>query len=350
MISCKDKTYKNLPLIKAKSIKADYRIGNDWVKGKWTISPHIKFDSLLINCYSNNETFAFYTDLDSISFNLKPEKVHKFYVVLNDSTYALTVVKGKSPSFSTLKFDSTLKSSNLTFWYSSDNGYLKQFRSKYPIDSLVINTKSDTEKAQKIMNWVHQQWEHGNNQPQQRDAISILEEAKEGKKFRCVEYGIVLTTCLNSAGLKARVLGLKTKDVETQKYGAGHVLTEVYLTDIKKWVLVDPQWNAMPILKGIPLNAVEFQKAISENFEELEIKGVSTSKRHYVDWIYPYLHYFDISFDNIEKAEHKSNKVNDKYRLMLVPLNSKNPTIFQGKYPISDCIYTNSLQDFYEQP
>ena len=38
--------YKGHPLLKANSVLADYRIGNDWVKGSWTISPHLEFDSL----------------------------------------------------------------------------------------------------------------------------------------------------------------------------------------------------------------------------------------------------------------------------------------------------------------
>lgn len=57
----------------------------------------------------------------------------------------------------------------------------------------------------------------------------------------------------------------------------------------------------MPVLNDIPLNAVEFQKAIAENFNELGIRTSSDlSKNHYIDWIYPYLYYVDVSFDNRE--------------------------------------------------
>lgn len=60
------------------------------------------------------------------------------------------------------------------------------------------------------MNWVHHQWRHdGGNEPIKNDAISILEEARTGKNFRCVEYGTVVTACLNAVGLNSRVLGLK---------------------------------------------------------------------------------------------------------------------------------------------
>lgn len=349
----KQETYNGLPLIKAKSTQADYRIGNDLVKGNWKISPKIEFDSLLITCHSDSETFAFYTDLDSINFKLLPEQIHKFYVSINDTAYALTVVKGVKPSFTTLQFDSTPRNNNLHFWYEQNNNeYLNLLRSKYPIDSIIRGAKTDTEKTLKILHWVHNLWRHnGNNQPQKSDAISILQEVKEGKNFRCVEYGIVVSACLNAIGLKARTLGLKTKDVENAQYGAGHVVTEVFLNDLKKWALIDGQWDAMPMLNNIPLNAVEFQKAISENYELLEIKTASDlSKRNYIDWIYPYLYYFDISFDNREGTEIVPKKINGKSRLMLVPLGAKKPTIFQIKNKIDYCIYTNSLNDFYAKP
>lgn len=347
-------TYKGLPLLKANSTLADYRIGNDLVKGRWIISPQIEFDSLLIFCHSDSEEFTFYTDQDSINFKLLPEQVHKFYVSVNDTAYALTVIKGVKPNYTVLHFDKKSKNNKLKFWYEQNNNneYLNLLRSKYPIDSLIKDTKTDTEKTLKILHWVHNQWQHnGNNEPKKSDAISILEEVKDGKNFRCVEYGIVATACLNAVGLKARTLALKTKDVETTQYGAGHVLLEVYLNDLGKWALLDGQWNAMPVINNIPLNAVEFQKAIAENYKELEIRTSSDlSKRHYIDWIYPYLYYFDISFDNRVGNNIDTKKVNSKKKLMLVPIGAKKPGIFQIKHKIDYCLYTNSLNDFYASP
>src|SRR3990167_4639334 len=347
-------TYNGFPLINANSAKSDYRIGNDWVKGSWTISPQIEFDSLLISCHSNSEEFAFYTGKDSIVFKLAPELTHKFYVCLNDTAYALTVVKGIKPNFSVLQFDTKSKDEKLQFWHehNNPNEYLNLLRSKYPIDSLIIDTKTDTEKALKILQWVHNRWQHnGNNEPKKNDAISILEEVKEGKNFRCVEYGIVGTACLNAIGLKARTLGLQTKDVETSQYGAGHVLLEVFLNDLKKWVLLDGQWDAMPVLNNIPLNAVEFQKAIAENYNELEIRTSSNlSKKHYIDWINPYLYHFVISFDNREGTNNDSKKINGKSHLMLLPIGVTQPTIFQIIHKRDYYIYTNSVNDFYASP
>ncbi|HZL12312.1 MAG TPA: transglutaminase-like domain-containing protein [Prolixibacteraceae bacterium] len=347
--------YKGLPLIKATSNKADYKIGSEWVKGNWIIMPEVPNDTLPITCFSKFENVVFYTDKDSISFKVCTGESHKFYVLLNDKSYALTEIKGISPpKRSTLQFDSKSNNSTLQFWYEQNKGnkYLDLLVEKYHIDTLIQHAMSDTEKAFRILHWVHKQWKHnGSNEPKKSDAISILEEVKAGKNFRCVEYGIVTTACLNSIGLKARTLGLRTSDVETRPSGAGHVLLEVYLDDLQKWALLDGQWDAMPFLNQVPLNAVEFQKAISENYNELEIRTSSElSKRNYVEWIYPYLYYFNISFDNREGVDDDRKKISGKSYLMLVPVGANKPTIFQIKNKIDNCLYTNSLNDFYESP
>jgi hypothetical protein len=349
---CAQLTYQELPVLKARTVQADYRIGNDWIKGRWIISPQIESDSLFITCHSHHEDFAFYTDSDSISFYLLPGKIHKFYISINDTAYALTVVKGIKPM--QLHFDTNKNNNDLKFCYETNdkNSYLDQLRSNYPIDSLVKNKNSDTEKAMKILHWVHNQWQHdGSNEPGNHDAISILNEVKEGKNFRCVEYGIVAAACLNAVGLKSRILGLMIKEVETTKYGAGHVLLEVYLNDLKKWALLDGQWDVIPMVNNIPLNAVEFQKTITDNYKSLEIRTSSgISKRNYVDWVCPYLYYFTIPFDNREGTNLKTKKINGKSHLMLVPLGAKVPAYFQIKNKIDYCIYTNALNDFYAPP
>ena len=345
-------TYKGYPLIKATSDLCDIKFGDELEKGCWTISPKTEVDTLQIP-FRTHKKFVFYTNVDSIEFIINSDLPHSFYICLNETSYALTVVKGQEFQSVALQFDTISKSTDIKFWYeqNENNEYLQLLRSKFPIDSLIKDAKIDMDKAFKILNWVHRQWNHdGNNEPLKNDAISILEESKEGKNFRCVEYGIVSVACLNAVGLKARKLSLKTKDVETTQYGAGHVVAEVFLNDLKKWVLIDGQFDAMPVLNGIPLNAVEFQKAIGENYDQLEIKTSSdTPKEDYTNWIYPYLYNFDALFDNREGIKDKQ-LIDGKSSLMLVPLGAKCPTVFQIKFPIDYVKYTHLLEDFYAQP
>lgn len=242
------------------------------------------------------------------------------------------------------------------FYYSDtlQNEYLRKLRNDYKLDEITKNAASDIEKVKIILNWVNNQWEHsGTNSPEKSDALSILNEVKQGKKFRCVEYGIVCAAALNSLGYKSRVIHLKTKDVETVLLGAGHVTTEVFVPQFNKWIFLDGQCNAIPFLNGTPLNAVEFQNAILTDYGNLEIVNlngafIAVDKKSYVEFLGKHLFYLDILFDNRyavnERVAHKG-----KYSLMLVPVGEKEPKRFQvfGKI---EMIYTNSTYNFYQQP
>ena len=349
---CSQTTYKGLPVIEATKNQADYRVNSQWVKGAWGINPDLAPDVLSIPTFSRTVNFGFYTDKDSIVFPLDASKAHQFYVRIADGRYALTEVRGFN--YEAVKYDAASKAPAYTFRFETGapNTYLHTLKTTYRLDQIVQGVDADSAKALRVLKWVHDQWKHnGNNEPRKKDAISILEEAKEGKNFRCVEYGIVATAALNAIGLPARVLALKTKDVETTESGAGHVLLEVYLPDLKKWVLMDGQWDAMPVLNGVPLNAVEFQNAIANNFAQLEIRSLSrTPKVLYINWVYPYLYYLDVPFDNREGVDLKREMQAGKPSLMLVPVGAKQPTIFQKKHAINNVVYTHSLADFYAPP
>ena len=112
---------------------------------------------------------------------------------------------------------------------TTGNDYLKELRTSYNLEQLIAGKTDELDKIKTILDWTSKQWSHdGSNTPSKHDAITILAEARQGKQFRCVEYGIVATAALNSIGIPARTLGLKTRDVEKVMRGAGHVVTEVY--------------------------------------------------------------------------------------------------------------------------
>ncbi|GAA4380699.1 hypothetical protein GCM10023186_19480 [Hymenobacter koreensis] len=351
-------TYQGLPVIKAQQPRADYRMGREWVKGNWSIAPETSPDVLLLALHKSKETFVFRTDRDSIRYQLTPGSTQRFYVQLADGRYALTEVRSTAFKAEPLRFDTQAPAQAAAYPFRYEpgvnNAYLTQLRQQYNLDAVVQGARNDTERAQRLLHWVHKQWDHnGENEPQKRDALSILEEAKQGKQFRCVEYGIVATSCLNAYGLKSRVLGLKTKDVETTESGAGHVLLETWLPDLQKWAILDGQWDVMPMLRGKPLNAVEFQQAIAKNYKDLELRSLSgpgVSKMAYVNWIYPYLYYMDVKFDNREGLGLERTKLDGKSGLMLVPVGAKEPTVFQIKSPIKHCVYTRSVAAFYAKP
>ncbi|MCG8411047.1 MAG: transglutaminase-like domain-containing protein [Bacteroidales bacterium] len=244
------------------------------------------------------------------------------------------------------------------FYYSDTlgNKYLRELRKNYGLDTLTLNLPNEIEKIKTILHWSSSKWKHnGFNTPSKSDALTILKEASAGKQFRCVEYGILAASSLNSIGIHARVLGLKTRDVEKVKRGAGHVVAEVYSQEYSKWIFIDPQFDVLPTLKGIPLNAVEFQKAILIQKQDIELvnsegKVDSDFSKKYINWIGKYLYFFDIKFDQRNDFDVDEKDYNGKTSLMLVPTGVDNPLVFQRKYKIDNCIYTNFVNDFYIKP
>ena len=279
-----------------------------------------------------------------------------FMLIIFNSCSILNIIPSKKIHKITFENIENKESCDFIFSDTTNNEYLRKFRNEYKIEELTREAKTDLEKIFIVLNWTNSRWEHsGSNTPKKPDAFIILEEASQGKKFRCVEYGIVAATDLKSIGISARTLGLKTKDVEETRHSAGHVVTEVYLNDLKKWIFIDGQMNLIPFLENEPLNAVEFQKAIffyKEKIQLRSLKKVADKKdnKKYIKWVGPYLYYFDASFDNREDYEINRIKCNDKSRLMLVPIGAENPQVFQRKYNMDYLIYTNSYKDFYKEP
>ncbi len=351
--SSKKLTNKISPVINAKSDWTEYRIGDDWYRGQWRIAPEVEHDTLKVVCYNPKESFEFKTDIDSIEFDLEANTSKSFYVRLNESTYAHTIIQGIAFQSNQLNFDIS-RNSDINIKYQTEKSeYLEELKKKFPLE-FIDSKMNDTEVVLAVLNWTNSRWKHnGNNSPSKNDAITILNEAEEGQQFPCFAYAIVLRDQLNALGYKARTVYLKTEDAEHRKSSPGHVATEVYLEDLQKWSFVDGQFNLMPTLNGVPLNVVEFQNAISNHYDQFELQSLSaekTTKKSYVNFVYDYLYYFDTSLDN-RYEEEKSYKIDGKSSIMLVPMGANNLThIDFWNMGINYCIYTNSLKDFYAKP
>jgi hypothetical protein len=256
-----------------------------------------------------------------------------------------------------LEFSNEAASEKYTFIYQNaeNSPDLITLKSTYRLDSVVQLGSSELMQAAHLLKWTQSRWIHdATNQPSKNNTLTILKEAESGQRFRCVEYGFVLRSVLASCQFNARTLGLKTKDVEVTRFGAGHVLTEVWSSEFNKWFMLDPQFNIIPVLDQVPLNAVEFQNAIvnGKDFKLIDAEGEISSKRRkdYMNFIPHYLYYFDFKFDQRELDYDSSFKVNDKGFLMLLPVGAKQPSTFQRKFKLDYFEYTNSLNEFYRKP
>jgi hypothetical protein len=276
-------------------------------------------------------------------------------VVLFSSCAVLHVTPSKKNG--TIEFTEEVANEKYNFIYqnsqnSPDLAKLKEF---YRLDSIAGSGNAEFRRILNLLKWTNSRWEHSaSNQPSKSNTLTILQEAETGEKFRCVEYGIVLRSVLASDNLPSRTLGLKTKDVEVTRFGAGHVLTEVWSSEFNKWFMLDGQFNVVPVLDNIPLSAVEFQRAIVQNkdYKLVDADGTISEdrKKNYMKFLPPYLFYFDFLFDQREIPYDSLYKVNDKGVLMLAPVGAKKPTVFQRKFELDFVEYTTNINDFYKKP
>jgi hypothetical protein len=121
---------------------------------------------------------------------------------------------------------------------------LKQLRDQYRLGDVIAGKKTELDKQLALMAWVHGRWPHdGWNNPSHDDALTILKEAAEGKKFRCVQYSVTLAQVLQAMGFPARRVGLRS-DGASFGVGKGHVVSEAWNNELGKWILLDGQNNA----------------------------------------------------------------------------------------------------------
>ena len=216
---------------------------------------------------------------------------------------------------------------------------LELLRKTTELDLLLSSCNTDLDKIKLTTFYVHQLSEHdGWNDPQTRDPVVLVKRASHGESFRCVEFSIVMASCLRAINIPARILGLKTKDVETREFGAGHVVVEAFVDN--QWIFIDPQACFIPSINGKLLNAVDLCYQLNSPNNTLVANELKNETGNYKDWVKNYLYYFD-TFISPEK---------EKVKVMLVPLNAKKPTVFQKNHPLTDLHYTNSVTAFYAWP
>ncbi len=219
----------------------------------------------------------------------------------------------------------------------------------------LITEENEIEKVKIIAGYVHNLFQHnGNNKPSSFNPITIINEVKLGKSFRCVEYSYLTTALLWAYNIPARIVGLKTKDMETRETSAGHVVMEFYSTEYNKWIMVDTQEGILFKSGNTYLSSLELENNINQNinieFILVNNSNFSTVKdsEQYINWIKEYLYFYDTPLRiNFTEIITDADRLNAK-KVMLIPLGIKNPKVFQKIFPIN-AIYTHSILDFYKK-
>lgn len=124
---------------------------------------------------------------------------------------------------------------------SADN--LQALRTTYNLDSVAGNG-TDLNKAMNLLAWMHNTVPHEDeyNHPV-LNAKNIIETYKEKKIAQgCYPLAITMNELFLAMGYKSRVVICYSSDFEHPN--GGHVINIVYIPSLKKWIWMDPQFNA----------------------------------------------------------------------------------------------------------
>lgn len=140
-----------------------------------------------------------------------------------------------------------------------DHPRLKQLLDQEHLDQVVDLEASPFVQILSLKDWVAGQWPAGNPDPYPPwDALTILDWIRSGKTGGfCGQYAQVFLQALASVGIQARYVEIGSVD---NPYA--HYVTEVWSTDLGKWVLMDPDYNLHFERDGVPLGVLEIHDTL----------------------------------------------------------------------------------------
>jgi hypothetical protein len=123
---------------------------------------------------------------------------------------------------------------------------------------------STLDRTRAISTWTATRWEYSTGgqtplyAPWDAETIIAWGQARRGHNGRlpiaeCMHYAIVLVSACQAAGIYARGAAF-TSDLND---GSGHFMTEVWMPEHGKWVLVDPNLDAIWFQNGVPVTVPE---------------------------------------------------------------------------------------------
>jgi hypothetical protein len=252
---------QKLPVIRANSKMVDIRDGDTFSKAGWTISPQLKPD--LYTTPNKNKKVTFYTDLDSISFTVNPNKRYYFIILLNNKDSALTQIVYIPAYLETLKsaqkYNLNEKRNIPKFAYQSvSNPDLAALRKAFNLDS-IAGTGNEVSQILSLMHWMHDLIPHDgdHNNPEILNAMSMIDICKkENRGLNCRGLATALNECYLSLGFKSRFVTCLPKDsLKIDK--DCHVIDMVYSNDLKKWLWIDPTFDAYVMNENGELLSIE---------------------------------------------------------------------------------------------
>ena len=232
---------QKLPVIKANSIMVDIKDDDVLEKEAWRIVPEEELDVYVTSA----KKVTFYTDIDSISFEINPKiGTYDFIILLNGKDTAKTQIKWEASKLEILKGAEKYDDADHRFipeftYQSADDPNLQKVRTVLNLDS-IAGKGSELSQIFNLLYWIHNLVRHdgGSNNPDSKNAIDLIEICKrENRGINCRMMAVALNECYLSMGIKSRYITCMPK--ETQ-FDDCHVINMVFSKDLDKWIWIDP--------------------------------------------------------------------------------------------------------------
>jgi hypothetical protein len=115
-----------------------------------------------------------------------------------------------------------------------------------------------------LLAWATTSLDLGNTHGDASDALDVLRRAGDGERFAGAEYSMLLSQALNAARIPARRVELRQRNYHVG-VARGHVVSEAWVDDLNKWVVLDGQNGAYwQDEDGSALGLLELQNALTE--------------------------------------------------------------------------------------
>jgi len=137
---------------------------------------------------------------------------------------------------------------DVCFLYDNNHANYSLLKDKYPIEA-VAGDGNDFSKAVNLLHWVSEHIYHKGDYigKKEHTTLDLLDNAFDKELacgINCVGLAAILSDCLLAIGLKSRQVFI----MPCSPYdGDNHVVTQVYVNETRKWVMLDPTFNAYVI-------------------------------------------------------------------------------------------------------
>jgi hypothetical protein len=233
-----------LPIIKANSSHVDIKDDNNLRKNTWRIVPEANPDIYKTSA----KKVTFYTDIDSISFDISPNNQYDFVILLNEKDSAKTRIVWEPLKLDILRKAERYNYSDSRFipkftYQSQDNPKLAKTRKDLKLDSIAGNG-NELSQIFNLMHWVHNLIKHdgSSTNPTLKNAVDLINICKvENRGVNCRMLATILNECYLSMGIKSRYITCMPRETE---FDDCHVINMVYSKDLNKWIWIDPTFDA----------------------------------------------------------------------------------------------------------